>query len=65
MARFAIVLGALSATGPMAIDMYLPGMPNIARDLHATQGQVEMSMTTYFLGMMLGQPFYGPLSDRF
>ena len=65
MARFAIVLGALSAAGPMAIDMYLPGMPNIARDLHATQGQVEMSMTTYFLGMMLGQPFYGPLSDRF
>jgi DHA1 family bicyclomycin/chloramphenicol resistance-like MFS transporter len=65
MARFALVLGALSATGPMAIDMYLPGMPNIARDLHATQGQVEMSMMTYFLGMTLGQPFYGPLSDRF
>ena len=65
MARFALVLGALSAAGPMAIDMYLPAMPMIARDLHATQGQVEMSMTTFFLGLMLGQPFYGPLSDRF
>jgi len=64
MARFALVLGALSAAGPMAIDMYLPALPMIARDLHATQGQVEWSMTTFFLGLMLGQPFYGPLSDR-
>ncbi len=65
MARFALVLGALSAAGPMAIDMYLPALPTIARDLHATQGQAEVSMTTFFLGLMLGQPFYGPLSDRF
>jgi DHA1 family bicyclomycin/chloramphenicol resistance-like MFS transporter len=65
MARFALVLGALSAAGPMAIDMYLPALPMIARDLHATQGQAELSMTTFFLGLMLGQPFYGPLSDRF
>ena len=65
MARFALVLGALSAAGPMAIDMYLPALPMIARDLHATQGQAEVSMTTFFLGLMLGQPFYGPLSDRF
>jgi DHA1 family bicyclomycin/chloramphenicol resistance-like MFS transporter len=65
MARFALVLGALSAAGPMAIDMYLPALPTIARELHATQGQAELSMTTFFLGLMLGQPFYGPLSDRF
>jgi DHA1 family bicyclomycin/chloramphenicol resistance-like MFS transporter len=65
MARFALVLGALSAAGPMAIDMYLPALPTIAHDLHATQGQAELSMTTFFLGLMLGQPFYGPLSDRF
>jgi len=65
MARFALVLGALSAAGPMAIDMYLPALPTIARDLHATQGQAELSMTTFFLGLMLGQPLYGPLSDRF
>jgi DHA1 family bicyclomycin/chloramphenicol resistance-like MFS transporter len=45
--------------------MYLPALPMIARDLHATQGQAELSMTTFFLGLMLGQPFYGPLSDRF
>ena len=64
MARFALVLGTLSASGPLAIDMYLPALPAIARDLHASQGQVEMSMMTFFAGLTLGQPFYGPLSDR-
>lgn len=64
MTRYAIVLGALSAAGPMAIDMYLPALPTIAHELHATQGQVEMSMTTFFLGLTIGQPFYGPISDR-
>ena len=51
------IIGALSAAGPMAIDMYLPALPMIARDLHATQGQAEWSMTTFFLGLMFGQPF--------
>ncbi len=65
MIRFGLVLGALSAAGPLAIDMYLPALPAIARDLHAAQGQVESSMMSFFLGLTLGQPFYGPLSDRF
>lgn len=65
MARFALVLGALSAAGPLAIDMYLPALPAIARDLHAGQGQAEMSLMSFFLGLTFGQPLYGPLSDRF
>jgi DHA1 family bicyclomycin/chloramphenicol resistance-like MFS transporter len=65
MARFALVLGALSAAGPLAIDMYLPALPGIARDLHASQSHAEMSLMSFFLGLTLGQPFYGPLSDRF
>jgi DHA1 family bicyclomycin/chloramphenicol resistance-like MFS transporter len=65
MARFALVLGALSAAGPLAIDMYLPALPAIARDLHASQGQAEMSLMTFFLGLTFGQPIYGPLSDHF
>jgi DHA1 family bicyclomycin/chloramphenicol resistance-like MFS transporter len=65
MTRFALVLGALSAAGPLAIDMYLPALPSIARDLHASQGHAEMSLMSFFLGLTLGQPIYGPLSDRF
>lgn len=65
MTRFALVLGALSAAGPLAIDMYLPALPAIARDLHASQGHVGLSLMSFFLGLTVGQPVYGPLSDRF
>jgi DHA1 family bicyclomycin/chloramphenicol resistance-like MFS transporter len=65
MARFALVLGALSAAGPLAIDMYLPALPGIARDLHASQSHAEMSLMSFFAGLTVGQLFYGPLSDRF
>ena len=64
MTRFALVLGALSAAGPLAIDMYLPALPAIARDLHASQGHAEMSLMSFFIGLSFGQPIYGPLSDR-
>ncbi len=64
MARFGFVLGVLSTAGPLAIDMYLPALPSIARDLHATQGQVEASMMAFFIGLTVSQPLYGPISDR-
>ncbi len=63
-ARFALVIGSVSALGPIAIDMYLPGLPSIARDLHAGPGQVELTLTSFFIGNTLGQLFYGPVSDR-
>jgi DHA1 family bicyclomycin/chloramphenicol resistance-like MFS transporter len=62
--RLAIVLGALSAMGPLAIDMYLPALPTISRDLGASAAAVQLSLAAYFIGIALGQAFYGPLSDR-
>jgi DHA1 family bicyclomycin/chloramphenicol resistance-like MFS transporter len=62
--RLAIVLGALSAMGPLAIDMYLPALPTISRDLGASPAAVQVSLAVYFIGIALGQAFYGPLSDR-
>jgi DHA1 family bicyclomycin/chloramphenicol resistance-like MFS transporter len=62
---FATALGVLSAAGPLAIYLYLPALPEIARQLHASQSQVELSVTFYLVGLMAGQPLYGPLSDRF
>jgi DHA1 family bicyclomycin/chloramphenicol resistance-like MFS transporter len=59
-----MVIGAVSALGPIAIDMYLPGLPTIARDLHAGPGRAEFSLMSFFVGMTLGQLVYGPLSDR-
>jgi MFS transporter, DHA1 family, multidrug resistance protein len=60
-----LMLGALNTITPFSIDMYLPGFPVMARDLHTTIGRVALSVSTYFLGFALGQIMYGPLLDRF
>lgn len=60
-----ILLGAVIATGPLTIDMYLPALPAIAGNLGASAGQVQATLASYFIGLSLGQIVYGPLSDRF
>lgn len=62
--RFGIILGALTAMGPLAIDMYLPSFPTIARELGSTTAAVEATAAAYFTGMAVGQSLYGPISDR-
>ncbi|CAN5250645.1 multidrug effflux MFS transporter [soil metagenome] len=64
-ARNAIVLGLLSAVGPFAIDMYLPALPAIARDLHASDAATQGSILAFFLSVACCQIFYGPISDSF
>ncbi|GAM75438.1 MFS family multidrug transport protein [Vibrio ishigakensis] len=58
-----ILLGAISALTPLAIDMYLPAMPAIAEDFGVGAGDVQITLTIYTLGFAIGQLFYGPLSD--
>ena len=60
-----LILGLLSALGPFSIDLYLPGFPEIARDLNSTTGRVALSLSSYFIGVSIGQLIYGPLLDRF
>ncbi|MGA9321220.1 MAG: multidrug effflux MFS transporter [Xanthobacteraceae bacterium] len=60
-----LILGALSTLSPFSIDMYLPAFPQIARDLGTTPAQISFSVSGYFIGLALGQLFYGPLLDRF
>lgn len=60
-----LILGMLSAIGPFSIDMYLPGFPAIANDLHTTVGKVSLSLSSFFIGIAFGQLLYGPLLDRF
>jgi DHA1 family bicyclomycin/chloramphenicol resistance-like MFS transporter len=62
--RLALILGALTAVGPLAIDMYLPALPTIAREFGAAASVVQSSLAAYFIGIAVGQAFYGPLSDR-
>ena len=63
--RWLILLGALTAIGPLSIDMYLPAFPQIERSLGGLPGSVELTLASFFIGLTFGQLFYGPLSDRF
>lgn len=60
-----ILMGALTAIGPLSIDMYLPAFPAIASDLSASSNEVERTLAAYLLGMAGAQLIYGPLADRF
>lgn len=59
-----LLLGALTAFGPVAIDMYLPALPAIGQDLHASPAAMQQTVAAFFVGMALGQLVHGPLSDR-
>lgn len=61
--RTALVLGVLSAVGPFAIDMYLPALPQVARDLATSEANVALTLTAYFIVFGLAQMIYGPLAD--
>ena len=59
----AIVLGTLAAFAPLSIDMYLPALPDIAKEFHTTPSLVQLSLTFILLGLSLGQLLAGPISD--
>ncbi|MBW8812387.1 MAG: multidrug effflux MFS transporter [Caulobacterales bacterium] len=60
-----ILLGSLTAMGPLAIDMYLSSLPAIGRSLAVGPAQTQATVAAFLAGMSIGQMFYGPASDRF
>ncbi len=60
-----LLLGLLSTISPFSIDMYLPGFPAIAESLDTSIAKVQLSLTSYLVGIAVGQLFYGPLLDRY
>lgn len=54
----------ITAIAPLATDMYVPAFPLVARDLAASATEVQLTLTTFFVGMALGQLVGGPFSDR-
>lgn len=63
--RLAALLGALTALGPLGVDMYLPAFPAIGEDLGASPAAVQLTLATFLLGMAAGQLVVGPLADRY
>ena len=59
-----VTLGALSAFGPLCLDMYLPALPQLPTDFSSTAGAAQLSLTACIVGLAIGQLFVGPLSDR-
>ncbi|NNG35919.1 multidrug effflux MFS transporter [Nakamurella sp. DB0629] len=59
-----ITLGALSAFGPLCLDMYLPALPQLPAALRSTEAMAQLSLTACIVGLGVGQLVVGPLSDR-
>ncbi len=58
-----VALGALTAFGPLSLDMYLPGLPQLAGDLGSSAATAQLTLTACMLGLAAGQLLAGPLSD--
>ncbi|MBB2174710.1 multidrug effflux MFS transporter [Gluconacetobacter johannae] len=65
MSWIAILLGFLTAVGPVSTDIYLPAFPALEASLHAPAGSAQMTLAVWFVGLAVGQITMGPLSDRF
>lgn len=63
-ALWVMMLGVMVAIGPLSIDMYLPAFPSMAEDFGVSVSVIAKSVPAYFIGLVFGQLFYGPFSDR-
>lgn len=63
--KILLILGGLSAFGPLAVDLYLPAFPTMARAFDTSTDQIQLSLSAYFIGLACGQILYGPVADRF
>ncbi|GAA2884584.1 Bcr/CflA family efflux MFS transporter [Microbacterium esteraromaticum] len=63
--RLMIALGALTAFGPISLDVYLPSLPQLGTDLGASESLTQFTMSACMIGLALGQLLWGPISDRF
>jgi DHA1 family bicyclomycin/chloramphenicol resistance-like MFS transporter len=63
--RLVVLLGALVALTPLGTDLYAPSLPAIAQGFGVAARDAQFTLTTFFIGIALGQLVWGPLSDRF
>jgi MFS transporter, DHA1 family, multidrug resistance protein len=58
-----LILAALTGMTPLATDMYLPAFPAMSQSLHVSSSTIQLTLTAYMLGMVVGQMLIGPISD--
>jgi MFS transporter, DHA1 family, multidrug resistance protein len=59
-----LALGGLSSFGPLALDLYLPALPQLAEELGVPDASAQLSLSVCMIGLALGQLLVGPLTDR-
>ncbi|GIN89962.1 Bcr/CflA family drug resistance efflux transporter [Siminovitchia terrae] len=59
----AVILGSLTAFGPLSVDMYLPGLPDLAAGFNTQASSAQLTLTSFLIGMAVGQLVVGPMSD--
>lgn len=59
------LLIAITAAGPLSVNIFLPSMPGLTRELNTDYATVQLTLSLYLIGLAFSQLFYGPLSDRF
>lgn len=59
-----LLLGLLTAFGPLSLDLYLPALPALAAELQTTESSAQLTMSACMIGLAVGQVIAGPLSDR-
>lgn len=64
-AKWVLMLGALSALPAFTVDMYLPSLPDVARELGSTDAMAQLTISAMLVGGGVGQLVIGPLSDRY
>lgn len=60
-----LLLGACTACGPLALNLYLPALPLVQRAFGADVAEVQFTVSLSLLGFGLGLLLLGPLSDRY
>jgi DHA1 family bicyclomycin/chloramphenicol resistance-like MFS transporter len=63
--RLALILGSTTAVTPLGVDMYLPALPALAESFATNATRVQLTLSAFFLGLSIGQVFYGSLADRY
>jgi MFS family permease len=63
MSKLLLLLGAISILTPFSLDLYLPALPAIATDLHATAAAVQLTLPVFFIGLAISQLFFGSVAD--
>lgn len=63
--RLVFILGGITALTPLAVDMYIPAFPQMAQAFGVPVSNIELSITTFFIGLAIGQLFYGTIADKF